>query len=240
MSRLGRPALALLLLSAAPASAQVTVSANGVYDLATPSWSHDRTFTEFLEDARYDVRYETEAAPGFDVGIQVSLFGGIGPTLAFSRASRDATGSVNATIPHPLYFDRDRSASAEFDGFGYSEQTVHAGVGWQGESGSLGFAVFGGVSLFKVRADAVEAVEYDHSFPFDEIALRAPRPVEQSDEPTGFHVGGRLDWRLSRTLGVGAQLRYSAATASFALPGGDSFEIDAGGLQVAAGLRFYF
>lgn len=233
-------AVAVLLLAAPPASAQVTVWANGVYDPATPSWSHSRTFTEFLEEARYEARYQADAVAGFDVGIQVSLFRGVGPTLALSRVSRDATGSLDVSIPHPLYFDRDRSASAELAGVGHSEQVVHMGLGWQGESGALGFAVFGGLSLFQVRADAVEAVEYDQEFPFDEIALRTPRLVEQSDEPSGFHVGGRLDWRFGRSFGMGAQLRYSAATASFSLPGGDSFEIDAGGLQLAAGLRVYF
>jgi len=233
-------ALVALLATAAPASAQVTVWANGVYDFAAPSWSHGRTFREYVEDARYDVRYEAEAAAGFDLGIQVSLVGGFGPELAFSRVNHDAARRLDASIPHPLRFDRYRSASVEFPGLGYSEQAVHMGVGWQGQKGALGFALFGGLSLFKVRADAVEEIGYDQFYPYDEIELRAPRVVEHSDEPIGFHVGGRLDWRLFRSFGLGGQLRYSAATASFSLPGGDAFEIDAGGLQVAAGIRVFF
>lgn len=240
MSRLSSIAAAALLLTATSAPAQVTLSINGVYDVASPDWSHNRTFTEFLEEARYDARYAAKAAAGLDVGLQVSLWRGLGPSLALSRADKDASGSLDVSVPHPLYFDRDRSATAELSGFDYSEQVVHAGLGWQGWRGALDFAVFGGVSLFRVRADAVESIEYDQAFPFDEITLRAPRPVERTDEPTGFHVGGRLDWRLATHFGVGAQLRYSAAKARFSLPGGDDFEIDAGGLQVAAGLRIFF
>jgi len=240
VSLLRGSALALLLAAAAPAQAQVTVWANGVYDLSSSDWSHNRSFREFVEDARYLARYETEGAPGFDVGIQVSLLSGVGPELAFSRVSRDATGSVDASIPHPLYFDRPRSASLAAPGLGYSEQVIHMGLGWQGESGGLGFAVFGGLSLFKVRADAIEAISYEQLYPYDSLQLVTPRAVEQSDEPIGFHLGGRLDWRLSRSFGLGAQLRYAAATASFSLPGGDAFEIDAGGLQVAAGIRIFF
>jgi hypothetical protein len=232
---------ALLLLAAAPARSQdITISLNGAFDAASLSWSQSRTFTEYLEDARYDVRYDAEAAPGFDVGIQVALFSGVGPVLSLSQVSRDVTGSLDATIPNPLYFDRDRSASIDLSGFSYSEQAVHMGLGWQGRSGALELAVFGGLTLFTVKVDAVESNAYDPEFPFDSITLRPPQPVEQSESPSGFHVGGRIDWRVATNFGLGAQLRYSAASASFNLPEGDSFDIDAGGLQVAAGLRIYF
>jgi len=227
-------------LAATPAAAQVTVTGNVAYDSASPSWSQARTFTEFLEDARYDSRLETDPGLGFDLGIQVTLFRGVGPVLAFSRVSRDATGSLNARVPHPFFFDQDRTASVDLTGFQHSEQAVHMGLGWQGENGALAFAVFGGLSLFKVEADAVATVDYDQTYPFDEITLRSPRPERESDQPTGFHIGGRLDWKLTRSVGVGAQARFSSATARFAPSVGDAFEIDAGGLQFGAGLRIYF
>lgn len=237
--RAGLAALSLLL-AAGPAAAQVTVSVNGVFETATLDWSQTRSFTAFLEPARYAASYAADPSAGFDLGIQVSLFSGFGPSLALSRVDRDATARLDATIPHPLYFDRDRTASVDLAGYGYSERAVHAGLGWQGGSGAVGFAVFGGVSLFRVQADAYGDVTFDQSYPFDEVTVRPPRGVSQTSNPTGFHVGGRLDWRVSSHVGIGGQLRFSAATARFSRPTGETFEIDAGGAQLGVGLRVYF
>ena len=63
------------------------------------------------------------------------------------------------------------------------------------------------------------------------------------ESPTGFNVGGRLDYRFgsSRRFGAGVQVLYSAASVKLrAAPEATETRFDAGGISVGAGLRVYF
>jgi len=57
----------------------------------------------------------------------------------------------------------------------------------------------------------------------------------------GFNVGADVGYRLSHRVGVGGLVRYSRVSLSLPLAGSASgVSVDAGGLQVGGGVRFYF
>ena len=62
------------------------------------------------------------------------------------------------------------------------------------------------------------------------------------NSPTGFNVGGRLDYRFGHSgrFGLGVQLRYSSAKAKLKASETGTVNVDAGGLQAGAGARLYF
>jgi len=237
---------AVVLPWPAPASAQswdvdrLRVQLNGAFDVTALSWGQSSGFTEYLETGSLRTDYEADGAVGLDVGLQVRLFGPLGLMASYSAVERDASGSFAFEVPHPLYFDQPRSASGDLSSLAYSEKVVHLGVGYAGGSSNLDVALFGGVSLFTVETELLEDVDYSQSYPFDSIAVTGTPRSTQKQSPTGFHVGGRIDYRFSRVVGFGVQARFSRATVELAAPDGSTTDLDAGGFQVAAGLRLYF
>jgi opacity protein-like surface antigen len=239
------------LVPAAPAAAQVSttpaaapwrarVYVNGLFAPSSVDFSETRTFTEFAEQGRFDAQYAVDKGPGFEAGVQYNFTRQFGAAASFALASRDATGSFDADLPHPLYFDRSRALSGELTGLSYKETALHLSLVYNASSGSLDFFLFGGGSLIKVETDLLQEVRYSQSYPYDEVTLTGTPTLSVSDRPFGFHIGAALDYRLGKSFGLGAQARFSRATAKLAPEGGSTIQIDAGGFDVAAGVRVYF
>jgi hypothetical protein len=257
----GRLALAALLATASsaraqaptpkPAAAPLPASApdrfrlvlNGSAWPATTSFSDSRTPTEYGEAGTIDTHYE--AGPGFgpDVALQVSLFRGLGLLVGYSHVSRDVTGQVEVSRPHPLYLDRPRRASAGISGYGLTQGALHLDLAYARAAGHLDWALFAGATLFQVEADLLQKPAYDEAYPYDELSITATPSTTVTDNATGFNVGGRLDYRFgrSRRFGAGVQVSYSTASVEL-VAGKDATDarFDAGGLQIGAGLRVYF
>jgi hypothetical protein len=210
---------------------------------ATTSFSDSRTPTEYAEPGAIHTRYE--AGPGFgpDVALQVSLFRGLGLLVGYSYVSREVTGQVEVSRPHPLYLNRHRSAAAGISGYGLTQGALHLDLAYARAAGHLDWALFAGATLFQVEADLLQNPTYDEAYPYDELSITATPSTTVTDNPAGFNVGGRLDYRFgrSRRFGAGVQVGYSAASVKLmAGPNATEARFDAGGLSVGAGLRVYF
>ena len=207
------------------------------------SFSDSRTFTEYAEQTTIHTSYEVGSGFGPDAAVQVSLFRGLGLLVGYSHVSRDVSGQVEVSRPHPLYLNRPRSASAEISGYSLTEGALHLDLAYARTAGHLDWALFAGATLFQVEADLLQAPTYDEAYPYDELAITATPSTTVTDSPAGFNVGGRLDYRFgrSRRFGAGAQVLYSTASAKLkAGPDATEASFDAGGLSVGAGLRVYF
>jgi hypothetical protein len=207
------------------------------------SYSDTRTLTEYAEQTSIRTSYEAGTGFGPDVALQVSLFRGVGLLVGYSRASRDVTGQVEVSRPHPLHLNRHRSASSEISGYGLTEGAVHLDLAYARAAGHLDWALFAGATLFQVEADLLQQPTYDDVYPYDELTITSTPSTTVKESPTGFNVGGRLDYRFgrSRRFGAGVQVLYS--TASVKLKAGENAteaRFDAGGVSVGAGLRVYF
>jgi len=67
--------------------------------------------------------------------------------------------------------------------------------------------------------------------------------VTAESSPTGFNLGGGVDYRFgsSGRFGLGVQLLYSTGDVELqATPEAETISFKAGGLQVGAGVRVYF
>lgn len=241
----GRPVLAVAVLLGAPflhAGERVRVVLNGAISPTTRSFDETRTFTEFLETATVRAEYETDSTFSPDLGAQVQVFGRLGVFVAFTSARRDETGRFSASLPHPLYLDRPRSLEGDLSGYAYEERAFHLDLAYGAARGRLDYALFAGVSLFSVELDLVDSVRYDHAYPYDGVTLREAPPRATKSNPTGFNVGGRLDYRFGKVghFGLGVQLRFTAATARPGAPAASGLEVDVGGLHAGGGARLYF
>lgn len=242
-----RPIIGLLSLAllpvATPARGQgrVRVYANGSYAPSSVSFSEVLKFTEFAEEGRLDAQLKAKSGFGGDVGLDFYIATHLGVRLGIGLASRDTSGSYTADLPHPLYLGQPRRVSGDVTSLSYKETTSHLDLVYRGSSGKLDILLFGGAALIKVEADLLQRLQYTQQYPYDTVTVTSTPTAARSDRPFGFDVGAGLDYRLSRSFGLGVQAGYSRATAKL-IPadGSDTTEIQAGGFQVAAGLRVYF
>jgi hypothetical protein len=229
--------------AAAAVPSRVRLVLNASFWPAKTSFSESRTFTEYAEQTTIRTSYEAGTGFGPDMALQVSLFRGLGLLVGYSHASRDVAGQVDVSRPHPLHLDRNRSASSELSGYGLTEGALHLDLAYARAAGHLDWALFAGATLFQVEADLLQRPAYDDVYPYDELSITATPSTTVKESPTGFNVGGRLDYRFgrSRRFGAGVQALYSTASVKLkAEPAASEASFDAGGLSVGAGLRVYF
>jgi hypothetical protein len=221
------------------------------FDVMPGSLSYDdqRATTVYAETQTIRTSYEAGSGLGGDGALQVSLYRGLGLLAGYTYGTRDVSGTADVTRPHPLYLNRPRTASAELSGYGYKEGAFDVDVAYSpralrtARGPHLDWALFAGVTFFKVEADLLDVPTFDERYPYDQLTILSTpaRPIKES--ATGFNVGGRLDYRFgkSKSFGIGLQVRYSAASVELrATDATTPAKIDAGGLSVGAGLRAYF
>jgi hypothetical protein len=214
---------------------------NAEFALTTQSYTATRMPLAYAEPSTIRTSYETGTGIGIGSAFQASFYRGFGVLVGYSYVSRDVTGSVDVSRPHPLYLNRPRTATAELSGYGYTEAAADLDLAYARTAGKLDWAIFAGVTLFKVEADLVSEPTFDERYPYDTLVISGTPAAAVEGDTTGFNVGGRLDYRFGRSVGAGVQLRYAAGSVTLD-PGADASDVslDAGGFSVGAGIRFYF
>jgi hypothetical protein len=228
-------------LPAEPAAAAVTRVRLVLDAVVLPSsldYSSVSTPMAYAETATIRSSYEAGTGFGPGVALQVSLYRGFGILAGYSRASRDVTGTLDVSRPHPLYLQRPRTATAELAGYGYTESGIDLDVAFARSAGSIDWALFAGVTLFSIEADLL-----GEQYPYDELTITSTAATAVDESATGFNVGGRLDYRFGagKRFGLGISARYSSASVGL-VAGADAAEttLDLGGLSVGGGVRIYF
>jgi hypothetical protein len=222
-------------------SPRVRVVLNGIGAFTNLSFGDTRQYAEYAETTSVSTSYSMKTAFGPDVAVQLSLFRGLGVLVGYSLASRSESGRFEASRPHPLYLNRPRSLSGELTGYKYKEGALQLDLAYGRGSGRLDWSLFAGASVFQVEADLLNQLTFTDTYPYDELTLASAPATRIKASPTGFNVGGRLDYRFGRTFGAGVLVRYSTASVKLrANPDASEVSFDAGGLQAGAGLRLYF
>lgn len=228
---------------AAPAATRFRLVLDAVVLPSSLDYSSVSTPLAYAETATIRSSYEAGTGFGPGVALQVSLYQGFGILAGYSRATRDVTGSLDVSRPHPLYLNRPRTATAELSGYAYTESGIDLDVAYARSAGSIDWALYAGVTLFSVEADLLGAPTFSEQYPYDELTITSTAATAVDASATGFNVGGRLDYRFgaSRRFGLGISARYSSASVGL-VAGADAAEttLDLGGLSVGGGVRIYF
>jgi opacity protein-like surface antigen len=243
MARKVKVAFVMVSLVAAGAYAdeegRLKLSLTGAFGVSSLDFSGTRTFTEFAEEGQIRADYSADKGPGFEGGLAYRFGSRLSVALTGSYLKRDSSAAVQASLPHPLYLNRDREVEADVDGLDYTETAGHLDLVLSGHSGSLDFSVFAGPSLFKVKADLAGAPAYTQSYPFDTVTVTSVPTTSANDTAFGFNVGAGVDYRFSPKFAFGVQGRFSRGSAKLPAEGGE-IDVDAGGFQVGAGVRISF
>jgi hypothetical protein len=214
------------------------VSINAGLQGAGSEFGYSFSPTEFAyaEEARLNARYPLDAGPAFDVGGGVRAWRNLAVGAAVSVFSKSSDVSVDGTVPHPLYLDRDRAVSGSFRS-PRREVAVHLQATWVVPMGRRTLVSFaGGPSFFSVRQAMASGINLATVYPYDTTAVTGARTTNETKGGVGFNASGDVAYFLTRSIGVGGTVHYTRGTLTLPTVGGGARTI-AGGVQIGLGLR---
>ena len=194
--------------------------------------------------------YEEVAVIGGSNTVKTDLVGDIGGAwgfgehffagASFALSSGKDKVAITGQVPNPLYTDRPRTVAGETDEAEHVERTLHLNAIWRLNPGSrIQFSAFGGPSIIWAKqelASQVDVVEVGP--PYTEVSADVTF-AESKATVFGYNVGGDVTYMIGSRLGATGFVRYTMGKAKFPTAGGD-VEIDVGGMQIGAGVRWYF
>jgi hypothetical protein len=224
-----------------PPHERVRVGINAGAQLTSTTFSTSVAFPLFLETARINTAYTTPKGKLFDGSILYRIGDHLGVGAAFSSFSERRDADVTGSIPHPFFFNTPRSLTGTAAGLERSEFAIHIQGAYVYTKRKYDVVISGGPTIFRVRQDLVSNAAYTDVYPYDTVTFGSAVTVQSSGTNTGFNVGADVGYKLYQGIAVGALVRFSRATASLPLTGSAAnVSVDAGGLQIGGGVRFYF
>ena len=214
------------------ANPRAVISVNAGYQAADDAFSQEKTFPLYQETARFTSSYEVQAGPTIDAGGAVRFWKGLGAGVAFTSFKDDRDITIEGTLPHPFFFDRQRAVSGTAPG-NREETAVHVNAAFfVPVSPKFHVLIFGGPSFFSVKQTVVTDIRYSESYPFDSATFTSAVVSEEKESKVGFNVGADVSFYFSKYFGVGGIFRFARASVPFSV--GD---LDVGGAEVGGGVR---
>lgn len=239
-----------LLAMASEAAAQSTprpdrlrIDLDAGVQLSSTAFDTSATKPVYLENATIDTSYKTTHGPSIDGGVSVRIAGDVSVGVMVSWFTESADAAVSAAIPHPFFFKTPRTIAGTAPALHREELATHILAIYTLHPGrAVDVALSVGPSFFKVRQDVVSDITFTDTYPFDAPAFTSAGSQRVSaSNTTGFNVGADVGLRLARHAGVGGSVRFSKAVGSLTVPNSAAaVSVDAGGTQIAGGLRMYF
>ena len=223
-----------------PRHYRLAITINGVQGTDTLSFADTNQFELFKEPAQIENVYSDPRSGGYEIGAQFRIVGPLAVSATVQRFANDREASYTASLPHPFFFDRFRELSGTSSGLTHEETAVHLDAVFTKTWGPLTLDAFGGPSWFQTKTEVLVDILYEEAFPYDEVLFQGVEGRVLESRPIGFNVGASATFRIAGIFGVDFGVRYSEARSKLFVEEGREIELDAGGLSVGAGLRFFF
>jgi hypothetical protein len=214
------------------------VSVNGGAQVGSHDINTSSTFPLYDETATVSTSQKVNGGGFFDIGGAYRVWGNnLLAGVTYSHTSSDSNVSINATVPHPFFFDQPRTVTTSQSGAKHSENVVHINAIWMiPVANKIDVGVFGGPSIFAVKQDTVESVTVTESGDLAHPTVSAPL-TRVSKTTAGVNFGVDVQYLIGKKWGVGGIARYSVASVD--IPGA-SKSLTVGGFQIGAGGRYRF
>jgi hypothetical protein len=219
---------------------RVRAMINGGYQPSKTSFDDSFTFSLYQETGTTDTSYSIDAGAIFEGGAAVRLVKGLAFGGVISHFTVDATASVTSSVPHPFFLQRNRQVTGEPEGLRREETAIHFQAQYQlPPAGKLHVVLAGGPSLIDVKQTVVIDVNFSEEFPYDTATFTGVDSKRGTGMAMGFNAGVDFQWMFNPNLGVGALVRVTRATVDLNVDN-RVIPVDAGGTQIAAGIRLAF
>lgn len=207
-------------------------------DVATTS----STFTLYDETGKLTTEQTIDStAPFLDFGGGVRVGGNFGFGFAYSRLSATGTAAVEAEVPSPIFYDQPRKATATADDLDHVENGYHFQALWMLPiTDRVDILLSGGPSWFSLTKGILGSPQITEvGPPYTNVNMTVSQ-TSVTGGKIGYNVGADLTIRVANNLGLGAMVRYAAATVTLEPEDGDPSDVKVGGFQIAGGLRIRF
>src|SRR6185295_23668 len=104
---------------------KVYISINGAFQTAGDDFGQTVTFTRYAEQGTFTTDYQVESGPALNVSGGVNLFRYFGVGVGVTRYSKNSPIGFTASVPHPFFFNRARSVTADITDLKREELAVH-------------------------------------------------------------------------------------------------------------------
>jgi hypothetical protein len=213
---------------------------NGGYQPSTTSIDDSFTFSLYQETGTTEATYSIDAGSIFEGGAAVRLVQGLAFGGVISHFTVDTPASVTSSVPHPFFLQRNREVSGEAEGLRRQETAIHFQAQyWLPPMGKFHVVLAGGPSIIAVKQTIVVEVNYTEEFPYDTAPFTGVDSKRGSGTAMGFNAGVDFQYMFNPSLGAGGLVRVSKGTADISVDN-RSIKTDAGGTQIAAGIRLAF
>jgi Outer membrane protein beta-barrel domain len=190
------------------------------------------------EPATIDLAQTIETGGLIDIGGSYMVYGDFGVGLSYSHTSGDGDAAIAAQIPDPVFPDRPRAASTTATGLDHSENVVQVSLLYRFAAiPKVDVTVGIGPTFFSVSQDLVPTVDVTEAAGGPVIT---PVVVEGSDSAVGVNISADTTYMITDLISAGVLLRYAKSTAEITPSDSQSFDVRAGGFQIAAGVRVRF
>jgi hypothetical protein len=227
-----------------PKPTRLTISISGGAQTAASGVSDHFTFPKNLETDTIDVKYPMKPWVLVDVGAGYRVWKNLGVGVAVSRATGTGTAEVTASVPHPFFFNQQRTVTGTESGIVHAETGVHLQLQYlvpaSGASGHMRLVLSGGPSWSTVDHEVVTDLTVAESYPYDTATFAGAVTKLSKASAAGFNAGFDLTWMFTRNVGVGGMVRYTRADVGLDVADGRSLSLKAGAGQGGIGIRLAF
>jgi hypothetical protein len=214
----------------------------GIQMIAEDSATTITNFTIYDETGKLTtVQTLDSQAPFFDIGAGFRVAGNFGLGFAYTRLSSNSAAQVTAQVPNPIYYDQPRTATATLSDLEHLEDGYHFQALWMVPiTDKLDIVISGGPSLFNLKQGIVMSPQITEvGPPYSTVNMTVSQNTTTGSQ-IGFNIGADMTYRFANNFGIGAIVRYAAATVSLEPEGGEPSDVKVGGFQIGGGLRIRF
>jgi opacity protein-like surface antigen len=220
-------------LAQTPSAEKIFVNLSAGLQIGTSDVNSVQTFDLYAEPGTLTSAIDVKGGFFFDgqAGYRIGRNLAVGIGVTFVDAKSDAT--INASIPHPIFFDQNRSVGATAPDLTHRETWVAGLVTYvMPVTDKIDVFVSGGPAMVQVQQEIPTSATVTEPDP----TLSAVGVTQFSKSGIGFVVGADVRYLITDRVGLGITGKFSVGSVDLT----DDTKVDAGGFQVGGGLRIRF
>ena len=231
---------AMLLMAAPSVQAQMTWTDQGFVNVNIGAQAGSRdlntqsTFEIYGENGSLATAQEAGGGGLFDFSIGYKVWRNLAVGIAYSRSGSDSDAAIAATVPDPVFFDRQRALSATATGLDHSENQFHIQGTWMVPvTDKVDVGLSFGPTIFSVSQEIPTAITVNEPGP----TLASTSIVKEKKTVGGINFGVDVNYMITPRYGAGGFIRYTRGSVEWDAAD-DSTGV--GGFQIGFGFRYRF
>jgi hypothetical protein len=213
---------------------------SGGAQVAAPGHHASVTFKVHAEDATLDSASRIQVGPVVSVRGGVRVWKNLALGADVGVASTSQRLAISGSLPHPFQFNAFRKVEGTASGLDRLETMAGVEASWYvALKRRVDMLVFAGPAYFDIRQNMATSIRFTEVYPYDSATFTGVDSTKVKGSAVGFTAGADVAYLLTKSFGVGGELRYSYASATLK-PSGRRVTVPLGGLQVSVSARFLF